>query len=68
MALGLQHIYFNLSKIYAIIYIGNPISESMKGENRMYLTVKQQVKHLSKEDYITIRELCHTAKYSGSVV
>ena len=34
----------------------------MKGENCMYLTVKQQVKHLSKEDYITIRELCHTAK------
>ena len=28
----------------------------------MYLTVKQQVKHLSKEDYITIREFCHTAK------
>lgn len=28
----------------------------------MYLTVKQQVKRLSKEDYITIRELCHTAK------
>lgn len=28
----------------------------------MYLTVKQQVKHLSKEDYHTIRELCHTAK------
>jgi putative transposase len=34
----------------------------MKGGNRMYLTVKQQVKHLSKEDYLTIRELCHTAK------
>ena len=34
----------------------------MKGENRMYFTVKQQVKHLSKEDYITIKELCHTAK------
>lgn len=34
----------------------------MKGENCIYLTVKQQVKHLSKEDYITIRELCHTAK------
>lgn len=34
----------------------------MKGENCMYFTVKQQVKHLSKEDYITIRELCHTAK------
>ena len=28
----------------------------------MYLTVKQQVKHLSKEDYITIRKLCRTAK------
>ena len=28
----------------------------------MYLTVKQQIKHLSKGDYITIRELCHTAK------
>lgn len=28
----------------------------------MYLTVKQQVKHLSKEDYKTIKELCHTAK------
>ena len=28
----------------------------------MYLTVKQQVKHLSKEDYMTIRKLCRTAK------
>ena len=28
----------------------------------MYLTVKQQVKHLPKEDYKTIKELCHTAK------
>lgn len=28
----------------------------------MYLTVKQQVKHLSKEEYHTIRELCHVAK------
>lgn len=28
----------------------------------MYLTVKQQVKHLSKEEYSIIRELCHTAK------
>ena len=34
----------------------------MKGENCMYLTVKQQVKHLSKEDYMTIRELCRIAK------
>ena len=28
----------------------------------MYLTVKQQVKHLSKEEYLIIRELCHYAK------
>ncbi|MCR5773304.1 MAG: transposase [Butyrivibrio sp.] len=28
----------------------------------MYLTVKQQVKHLSKEDYHSIKELCHAAK------
>ena len=28
----------------------------------MYLTVKQQVKHLSKNDYCTLRELCHVAK------
>jgi putative transposase len=28
----------------------------------MYLTVKQQVKHLSKDDYRNIRELCHIAK------
>ena len=28
----------------------------------MYLTVKQQVKHLSKENYLSIKELCHIAK------
>ena len=28
----------------------------------MYLTVKQQVKRLSKEDYKSIKELCHVAK------
>lgn len=28
----------------------------------MYLTIKQQVKHLSKEDYNNLRELSHTAK------
>lgn len=28
----------------------------------MYLTVKQQVKHLSKEEYLTIKELCHVTK------
>ena len=44
------------------MYIGNLISESMKGENLMYLTIKQQVKRLSKEDYMTIRKLCYIAK------
>ena len=28
----------------------------------MYLTVKQQIKHLSKEYYKSIKELCHVAK------
>lgn len=28
----------------------------------MYLTVKQQLKHLSKEEYLILRELCHSAK------
>ena len=28
----------------------------------MYLTVKQQIKHLSKEDYLVLKELCHIAK------
>ena len=28
----------------------------------MYLTIKQQVKHLTKEEYNILRELCHTAK------
>ena len=28
----------------------------------MYLTVKQQVKHLSKEEYLTLKELCRAAK------
>lgn len=28
----------------------------------MYLTVKQQVKHLSKADYNSLKELCHIAK------
>ena len=28
----------------------------------MYLTAKRQVKHLSKEDYRSIKELCHIAK------
>ena len=28
----------------------------------MYLTIKQQVKHLAKEDYKTLRDLCHIAK------
>lgn len=28
----------------------------------MYLTIKQQLKHLSKDDYVNLRELCHIAK------
>lgn len=28
----------------------------------MLLTVKQQVKHLSKEEYNILKELCHTVK------
>ena len=28
----------------------------------MYLTIKQQVKHLSKEDYKSIKHLCYIAK------
>ncbi|MCI7191612.1 MAG: transposase [Lachnospiraceae bacterium] len=28
----------------------------------MYLTIKQQIKHLSKEDYRAVKELCHIAK------
>ena len=28
----------------------------------MYLTVKQQLKHLSKDEYEILKELCHTAK------
>ena len=28
----------------------------------MYLTVKQRLKHLSKEEYLSLRELSHTAK------
>ena len=28
----------------------------------MYLTIKQELKHLSKDEYKILRELCHTAK------
>ncbi len=28
----------------------------------MYLTIKQQIKHLTKEDYKSTGELCHIAK------
>lgn len=28
----------------------------------MYLTIKQQVKHLTKEEYLILKELCHAAK------
>lgn len=52
-----------LDKTYVIVYIQDHfVSKFLKGENHMYLTVKQQVKHLSKEDYLIIKGLCHTAK------
>ena len=28
----------------------------------MYLTIKQQLKHLSKDDYVNLKELCHISK------
>ena len=28
----------------------------------MYLTIKQQIKHLTKEEFLILRELCHEAK------
>jgi IS605 OrfB family transposase len=34
----------------------------MKGKIKMYLTLKQQIKHLSKTDYLTLKELCYIAK------
>ena len=34
----------------------------LSSRKAMYLTVKQKVKHLSKEEYNILRELCHTAK------
>ena len=42
-------------------YIGN-ILNLKERRKAMYLTVKQKVKHLSKEEYSILRELCHTAK------
>jgi CRISPR/Cas system-associated endonuclease/helicase Cas3 len=35
---------------------------AVKGGEKMYLTVKQQLKHLSKTEYRNLRRLCHTAK------
>ena len=32
----------------------------------MYVTIRQQMKHLSKKDYRTIRNLCHIAKNSAN--
>lgn len=34
----------------------------MKEGEYLYLTIKQQLKHLSKDDYVNLRELCHIAK------
>ena len=36
--------------------------KSNERRTAMYLTVKQQLKHLSKDDYKSLRTLCHTAK------
>lgn len=44
------------------IYIGYFVLNLQKGESTMYLTVKQQFKHLSKDDYKSLRTLCHAAK------
>lgn len=37
-------------------------SKSKERRHCMYMTIKQQVKHLSKEDYKVLRELCRIAK------
>ncbi len=42
-------------------YIGT-ILNLKERRKTVYLTVKQKVKHLSKEEYNILRELCHTAK------
>ncbi|TJX12844.1 transposase, partial [Tissierella creatinini] len=34
----------------------------MDGGDRMYLTIKQQLKHLTKEEYLILKDLTHTAK------
>ena len=46
--------------VLSYIYRSDP--SLTKGKNCMYLTIKQQVKNLSKDDYCSIKELCHTAK------
>ena len=33
-----------------------------KGVLKLYLTIKQQVKNLNKNEYLTLRELSHIAK------
>ena len=34
----------------------------MKEVNKLYLTVKQQIKHLTKSEYKILRELCRYSK------
>jgi transposase len=34
----------------------------MKENTKYYLCIKQQMKRLTKEEYLTLRELCHAAK------
>ena len=51
--------FFNIvfSHIYGIIY-----KNYIEGSEYVYLTIKQQLKHLSKEEYITLKMLCRFAK------
>ena len=44
---------------YGIIIIINLINNFLK---MMYLTIKQKLKHLSKDEYLTLKELSHIAK------
>lgn len=41
---------------------GNPHSHDVGRRSAMYLTIRQQVKHLSKEEYHTLKDVCHIAK------
>ena len=45
------------------IYRGDPCPEfSFSFKSVLYLTVCQKLKHLSKDEFLILRELCRTAK------